>query len=143
MALRAGALASPAVGISQEASRGRQSLALSRCSLVSPVKKSFSKRSAGVLDCRRKSSQLASKKISSPAAPLYTAVDRLSVTCGTGIAQPGEVRMLHSIHLHPQSAVGGDMVPLKLPCCPYLLTSILPCDACDSSRSLTFNQSRS
>lgn len=95
MALRAGVV-EPVTGQCttrvHEHSRGRQTLASAQCSLSFPVRKGTIRPAAAARRCRPESRTAACKPLwRSPALVPSGAASRLSVSCGTGIAQPGEV----------------------------------------------------
>ena len=99
MTTRVGALASPVTGLrqntgrAQEHSRGRQVPAAARGVLAFPARGRQLCSSVSLQRSRNESRKAAAATPcwAAPASP-STSCSRLSVSCGAGIAQPGEVR---------------------------------------------------
>lgn len=121
MALRAGVV-SPVSGQcatrAHEHSRGRQALASAQCSLSFPVHKGTIRPAAAARRCRQESRTAACKPFwRAPANVPPASVSRLSVSCGAGIAQPGEVCYFSSL----DCLEGSPVASLQVPCCPFTM----------------------
>ena len=109
MTTRVGALASPVTGLrqhtgrAQEHSRGRQVPVAARGVLTFPAR-GRQLLASGRLQRSRNDSRKAAAATPSWAAPASpsTSFSRLSVSCGAGIAQPGEVRYDQQLLEHVQ-----------------------------------------
>lgn len=93
----AGAVVSPFVGVPQhvhEHSRGRQSLANAKSSLSFPTQRGKLRPALVLRTCRQDSRSATATAYWRAPACSCSASSRLSVSCGAGIAQPGEVIFL-------------------------------------------------